>query len=124
VAYAGPATLSLRKDLGAKSTIIGSAKHGDRLEVLDTRRRFVKVRTATGIEGWTDLVNLLSEAFTGFRDRLRTAEYPRGALPAIAQLLSDRGRRDGGRDRAPRDFSHTSRVGDPQTHPGAAHHGA
>ncbi len=62
VAYAGPATLSLRKDLGAKSTIIGSAKHGDRLEVLDTRRRFVKVRTATGIEGWTDLVNLLSEA--------------------------------------------------------------
>jgi hypothetical protein len=61
VAYAGPATLSLRKDLGSKSSVIGTAKHGDRLDVLDTRRRFVKVRTADGVEGWTDLVNLLSE---------------------------------------------------------------
>ncbi len=61
VAYAGPVTLNLRKDLGAKSTLIGSAKHGDRLEVLDTRRKFAKVRTAAGVEGWTDLSSLLSE---------------------------------------------------------------
>ena len=61
VAYAGPATLNLRKDLGAKASLIGSVKHGDRLEVLDTRRKFAKVRTAAGVEGWTDLSSLLSE---------------------------------------------------------------
>jgi hypothetical protein len=61
VAYAGPVTLNLRKDLGAKSPLIGSVKHGDRLEVLDTRRKFAKVRTAAGVEGWTDLSSLLSE---------------------------------------------------------------
>jgi hypothetical protein len=61
VAYAGPATLNLRKDLGAKASVIGSVKHGDRLEVLDTRRKFAKVRTAAGVEGWTDLSSLLSE---------------------------------------------------------------
>jgi hypothetical protein len=61
VAYAGPVTLNLRKDLGAKSPVIGSVKHGDRLAVLDTRRKFAKVRTAAGVEGWTDLSSLLSE---------------------------------------------------------------
>jgi hypothetical protein len=61
VAYAGPVTLNLRKDLGAKSPVIGSVKHGDRLAVLDTRRKFAKVRTPAGVEGWTDLSSLLSE---------------------------------------------------------------
>ena len=60
-AYAGPATLNLRKDLGTKAAVVGTAKHGDRLEVLETRRRFVKVRTADLVEGWTDANLLLSE---------------------------------------------------------------
>ena len=61
IAYAGPAALNLRSDLGAKSQTVATVKHGDRLEVLETRRRFVKVRTAAGIEGWTDVNELLSE---------------------------------------------------------------
>ncbi len=60
-AYAGPATLNLRRELGAKSQIVATAKHGDRLEVIETRRRIVKVRTAAGVEGWTDVNLLLSE---------------------------------------------------------------
>jgi hypothetical protein len=58
VAYAGPTTLNLRKDLASKSAAVGSVKHGEKLDVLETRRRFIKVRTAQGIEGWTD-ANLL-----------------------------------------------------------------
>ena len=58
VAYAGPTTLNLRKDLASKSAPAGSVKHGEKLEVLETRRRFVKVRTPEGVEGWTD-ANLL-----------------------------------------------------------------
>jgi hypothetical protein len=61
VAYAGPPALLLRSDLGAKSQTVATAKHGDRLEVLETRRRFVKVRTASAVEGWTDTNQLLSE---------------------------------------------------------------
>ena len=61
IAYAGPATLNLRKELGARSSIVGSVKHGDRLDVIETRRRFVKVRAAGGAEGWADLNLLLSE---------------------------------------------------------------
>ncbi|HXP86418.1 MAG TPA: hypothetical protein VN841_16945 [Bryobacteraceae bacterium] len=53
-AYVGPATLNLRKDLGPRAPTVASAKHGDRLEVLETRRRFVRVRTADKMEGWAD----------------------------------------------------------------------
>lgn len=61
IAYAGPALLNLRKDLASKSPNVGSAKHGDKLEVLETRRRFVRVRTPQGIEGWTDTNLLLTQ---------------------------------------------------------------
>jgi hypothetical protein len=61
IAYAGPALLNLRKDLASKSPNVGSAKHGDKLEVLETRRKFVRVRTPQGIEGWTDTNLLLTQ---------------------------------------------------------------
>jgi len=61
VAYAGPPSLNLRKDLGPRAIIVATAKHGERLDVLETRRRFVRVRTAAGIEGWSDLNLLLSD---------------------------------------------------------------
>jgi hypothetical protein len=60
VAYAGPATLNLRKDLASKSANVASVHHGERLDVLETRRRFVKVRTPQGIEGWADSTFLLT----------------------------------------------------------------
>jgi len=61
VAYAGPPSLNLRKDLGPRAIIVATAKHGERLDVLETRRRFVRVRTAAGVEGWSDLNLLLSD---------------------------------------------------------------
>jgi SH3-like domain-containing protein len=60
VAYAGPATLNIRKDLASKSANVGSVHHGEKLDVLETRRRFAKVRTQQGIEGWTDSTYLLT----------------------------------------------------------------
>jgi hypothetical protein len=61
VAYAGPAILNLRKDLASKSANVGTANHGERLEILETRRRFVRVRTPEGVEGWTDENLLLTQ---------------------------------------------------------------
>jgi hypothetical protein len=61
VAYVGPITLNLRKDLASKSSTVAAVKHGDKLDVLELRRRFIKVRTAQGIEGWTDSNLLLTD---------------------------------------------------------------
>lgn len=53
-AYAGPATLNIRKELPLQSPVVAMVKHGDRLDIIQTRRRFVQVRTAQGVMGWTD----------------------------------------------------------------------
>jgi hypothetical protein len=61
VAYAGPATLILRKDLSSRSATMTTVRHGEPLQILETRRRFVRVRAADGSQGWTD-ANLLMSA--------------------------------------------------------------
>ncbi len=61
-AYAGPATLPLRKDIPMQSPLVVTVKHGERLEIIQKRRRFLKVRTAQGAEGWTEDHQLLSSA--------------------------------------------------------------
>jgi SH3-like domain-containing protein len=53
--------LNIRKDLASKSSTVATAKHGDKLDVLELRRHFIKVRTAQGIEGWTDSNLLLTD---------------------------------------------------------------
>lgn len=59
-AYVGPATLTLRRDLNPKSGVTATVRHGERLEIVEYKRRFSKVRTAGGIQGWTDTRQLLS----------------------------------------------------------------
>lgn len=59
-AYAGPAVLKLRRELDLHSPEVGTAAHGERLAIIGRRRRFVKVRAANGVEGWTDMRQLLS----------------------------------------------------------------
>ena len=62
VAFVAPMQLNLRKDLAPKSPVAAAVKHGDKLDVLATRRRFIKVRTTQNVEGWTDAGQLLSQA--------------------------------------------------------------
>lgn len=59
-AYVGPATLNLRSDLAVRSSVAGAVKHGDKLAIIEYKHRLVKVRTEHGLEGWTDLRQLLS----------------------------------------------------------------
>ena len=61
-AYAGPATLNLHKEIDSKSPTVTSVHHGDKLEIVGQRRRWYKVRTAHGIEGWTSDRELLDTA--------------------------------------------------------------
>src|SRR5437763_12160237 len=59
-AFAGPISLNLREDVAPASKIVATLKHGDRVEILQTRRRFVKVRAGKGVEGWTDIRQLMT----------------------------------------------------------------
>lgn len=59
-AYAGPAILKLRREIDPQSATAATVHHGDRLGIIARRRRFVKVRTGQGVEGWTDMRQLLA----------------------------------------------------------------
>ena len=61
-AYVGPAVLKIRSDIPLDSAAVATAKHGERLEIIQRRRKFMRVRTASGAEGWTDERQLLGES--------------------------------------------------------------
>src|SRR5579863_9176450 len=54
LAYAGPATLVLRRDISPSAPPAVTVHHGDRLEIVQQRRRFIKVRTSDNQEGWIE----------------------------------------------------------------------
>ncbi len=73
-AYAGPATLALRKDIPLQSPVVATVNHGERLEIIQHRRRFFKVRTRGGVEGWIEDRQLLSSGeIAALRDTERRA---------------------------------------------------
>ncbi len=59
-AFVGPTELTLRQELSTKSPVTATVHHGEPLDILEYRRKFLKVRTAGGIAGWTDSKQLLS----------------------------------------------------------------
>ncbi len=59
-AYAGPAALKLHQEIDPRSPETVTVPHGERLIIIKRRRRFVKVRTTKGGEGWTDIRQLLA----------------------------------------------------------------
>jgi hypothetical protein len=67
-AFAGPASLNLREEISLRSKTVATVKHGERLEILQRRRRFLLVRIPQGKQGWTDNRQLLS---TGQMSALR-----------------------------------------------------
>ncbi|MEP6538858.1 MAG: SH3 domain-containing protein [Bryobacteraceae bacterium] len=89
-AFAGPIALNLREEVSPNSKIVATLKHGDQLEILQTRRRFVKVRTATGKEGWTDTRQLMTpEQIKELRDFSKSAaKFPSQGLATTFGTLN------------------------------------
>jgi SH3-like domain-containing protein len=54
VMYVSAPQAFLRDRVAAVYNKTGTVKNGDRVEVIDREKRFVKVRTATGVEGWIE----------------------------------------------------------------------
>jgi hypothetical protein len=73
-AYVAPATLNLRGQLAQKNSTVAVLKHGERVSIVDVRRRFVKVRSANRVEGWVDSLDLLTpEQMDGIQKERRRA---------------------------------------------------
>jgi len=58
-AYVGPQLLNIRQDLNPKTPTVATLKHGEKIDIIEYRRRFVRVRTPQGVVGWTDTHQLL-----------------------------------------------------------------
>jgi len=54
VAYVSAPQASLRDQVAAIYNRVGNVKNGERVEVLDRDRRFARVRTDSGMEGWIE----------------------------------------------------------------------
>jgi SH3-like domain-containing protein len=68
IAYVSVPQAILRDHVSAVFNKTGVVKNGERLEVLDRERRFVRVRSASGEEGWIEQRFLTSEqVFQGFQ---------------------------------------------------------
>src|ERR1035438_6252638 len=84
-AYAGPATLGLRRDIPLQSPVVATVRHGDRLEIVQRRRRFLKVRAPGGAEGWIEDHLLLSSEEI---EALKEVERRALTLPDRKSVLS------------------------------------
>lgn len=78
-AYAGPATLRLRKEIDPKSPVVAVVRHGTRLDIIAQKRRWYKVRAKNGAVGWTDDRQLLD---TAQMERLRALAKETLGLPS------------------------------------------
>ena len=68
VDYVSAPQVILRDELSQVYKKVGTAKNGDRVDVLDREKRFSKVRTASGQEGWVEQRYLVSyQVFDGFQ---------------------------------------------------------
>ena len=54
VAYVSAPQAALRDQVAAIFNRVGYVKNGERVEILDREKRFARVRTASGIEGWIE----------------------------------------------------------------------
>jgi hypothetical protein len=74
-AFVGSSILKIRSDIPLQSRVVATVKYGDRLEILQQRRRFLRVRTPSGAEGWTDERQLLAaEDMQKLRDLAKRAQ--------------------------------------------------
>ena len=54
VAYVSASQAALRDQVAAIYNRVGNVKNGERVEIIDREKRFARVRTASGIEGWIE----------------------------------------------------------------------
>ena len=88
-AFVGPVVLKIRRDIPLESPVVATVKHGERLDLLQRRRRLFRVRVPSGVEGWTDERQLLAkEDMEKLRELAARAARmpPQGQATAFGEL--------------------------------------
>ncbi len=82
--------MNVRSQLNQKNSTVAVLKHGEQVSVLDVRRRFVKVRTAGGAQGWVDSLDLLSpdDMQRIQRERAQALQLPSEGLATAYETLN------------------------------------
>jgi SH3-like domain-containing protein len=88
VNYVSAVQATLRDQLSTMYTRVGTVKNGDRVEVLEHEKRFSRVRTASGIEGWLEQRYLVDQATYDGLQKL-TQENLNDPVQAPAVLRND-----------------------------------
>lgn len=88
VDYVSAPQVTLRDQLAQVYNKVGTAKNGERVEVLDRERRFAKVKTATGIEGWVEQRYLVGQPVYDAFQKL-TQEAKDAPVEGTAQTRND-----------------------------------
>jgi hypothetical protein len=81
-AWVAPATLQVRKELTIHAPVSMVLHHGDHVDLLARRRRFIKIRAANGAEGWTDSRLLFSAAA---REQFDDLQERASAAPSLGR---------------------------------------
>jgi SH3-like domain-containing protein len=88
VMYVSAPQAFLRDRVAAVYNKSGTVKNGDRVEVIDREKRFVKVRTADGVEGWLEQRYLIpQETFDAFQKL--TKDHQNDPLQATGTTRND-----------------------------------
>lgn len=89
-AYVGPAALRLRRDPASPTADGATLRHGERVLIVGRRRIFLKVRAASGAEGWVLARQLLSPKQMEELNRLaeRAARLPSHGTATVYEPLN------------------------------------
>ena len=88
VDYVSAPQVVLRDQLAQVYNKVATAKNGDRVEVLERERRFARVRTDNGVEGWVEQRYLVNQqVFDGFQKLAQ--EEKDSAIEAMATTRND-----------------------------------
>lgn len=88
VAYVSAPQAGLRDQVAAIYNRVGNVKNGERVEIIDRDRRFARVRTASGIEGWIEQRYLVDQKTYDALQKL-TQEHQNDVLQAPGVLRND-----------------------------------
>jgi uncharacterized protein YgiM (DUF1202 family) len=81
-AFAANYQVTLRKEIATRSGDVAQLTHGERVEILERRRRFYRVRTAKGQIGWIDGRQLTTRAEL---DKIEALAAEHKDAPRVAQ---------------------------------------
>ncbi len=88
VAYVSAPQAALRDQVAAIFNRVGNVKNGERVEVLEREKRFARVRTSTGIEGWIEQRFLVDQKTFDALQKL-TADNQNDPVQAPGVLRND-----------------------------------